>query len=99
VSPNGSYVAVGSGEMVSIYAINNPRAQPKEIMLSNQTTQSQKVNFSSDSNKVVIVTRRTNGQMELILLELIFQGHGNLEWVEIWPRKPIDYGEIVSPKP
>jgi hypothetical protein len=97
VSPNGNYVAVGSGERVFIYAINDAHAQPKQIMLSNQTTQvdSQKVNFSSGSNIVVIITRRTNGQMELILQE-----HGDhLGWEEIWPRKPIDYGQIVSPKP
>lgn len=94
VSPDGNYVAVGSDGQVSIYAVNDVHAEPKSIMLSNQTSQvdSQKVNFSPDGDKVAIVTRRINGQIELIL-------HDRLKGEEIWQRKPIDYGQIVSPMP
>ena len=92
MSPDGNYVAVGSDGQVSIYAVNDAHAEPKSIMLSNQTLQfdSQKVNFGPDGDKVAIVTRRTNGQIELILYD-------RLKGEEIWQRKPIDYGEIVSP--
>jgi hypothetical protein len=97
VSSDGNYVAVGSDGQVSIYAVNNAHADPKLIMLSNQSNQpspvhSQKVNFSTDGNIVVIATRHINGQIELIL-----QDHRKGE--EIWQRKLLNYGGIVSPRP
>ncbi|KAE9369743.1 hypothetical protein N431DRAFT_560502 [Stipitochalara longipes BDJ] len=91
VSPDGNYVAVGSDERIAIYAVNDRHVQPRQIMLSSTTRQldSQKINFNLGSNMVAIVTRRINGQMELIL-----QDH--LRGEEIWPRKPIDYGQITD---
>jgi len=93
ISPNGNYVAVGSDRQVSIYAVHDPHAAPQPVMLSTQTPQinSQRINFSPDSNKVVIATRETNGQIEIILYDRV-------KSQESWPRKTPKVS-FVSPRP
>lgn len=90
MSLDGDFVAVGSDRDVFVYDVNNSRVTPRKIMLSNNANvNSQRINFSRDGNKVVIATRKLNGQVEIILFD-------RLDSQEAWPRINTKEQEITD---